>query len=557
MSDVDTVIGFDGVSPVYDPEGLWKIWALDEIWQGPTGPGARRFVPKVKDYVIDPELYVTWIVDHLDPVSLTPTLREIRPAGWSYTLTNEDLIFGVGPSAQLDTYRAFLNDSVTPHTMALDPRFMPKGTMASYCKVFLGTDTSDAGEVLSKVYDGSGNFVSTAVGLELVALDSHTNYAVKVVKRFNVTKKLVNAERVTAVIYADDGHVVERRQFLVENTDTIADVSASTKYISEISLESIWMSETTADQIDYPLNIPMDALNTVGVVTYSDGSTLRLPIDGGKFALLGLEGRLSTIIGQPHELVLRYRMSDTELAYASTGVNGKYITKPYRIVTLNPNNSIAVKLFGYPSWESESFGYRMRWFLMNLDRNVFFEVTNEVQYSETSGPYEPKLYGYLQRKAVSINLRDVSTAFIPFVHSQIVDIWLQEPADNSPEENWRVASESNDNSETFGIGVWGQKVGSKVSFKANHETLESWLDAYYYKSAPLVDPTRESRPIVPTHFVVSYGGVETEWTIDQWDKELAISTTVTPKTTAILRFIRRKVAGDLQLSYAAALIKAY
>ena len=556
MAETIPVIGIDNVSPVYDPEGLWKTWALWEIWQGPSYPGANRFVPRERDYVIDPETYTMWIVDHLDPVSLIPTLREIKPNGWSYTLSKEDLIFGVGPSAQLDTYRAFLNDSVFPHTMSLDPRFMPKGTMASYCKVFMGTDTSINGEVLSKIYDASGNFVSTSVPLELVALDSHTNYAVKIVKRFNVTKQIVNGERVTAVIYADDGHVVERRQFLVENTDTIADVSASTKYISEISLESIWMSPTTPDQIDYPLNIPMDAMNAVGVVTYSDGSTMRLPVDGGRFALLGLEGRLSSIIGQPHELVLRYRMSDSELAYASTGVNGRYITKPYRIITTNPNNSIAVKLFGYPFWSGDDVGYKMRWFLLNLDRNVKFEVTDYVRFAENTGAYDPKLYGYLQRKCVSINLRDVSQSFIPFVHTQLVDIYLHQPADNNPEANWTVATESG-NQNIFGGQVWGQRNGNKVSFKAGHADFESWLTAYYYNTLPLIDPTKEVRPLAPTHFAVNYGGTETEWPITDWDKELAIAATVSSKTTATIRFFKRTATGDLHLSYAAAMIKQF
>lgn len=554
MSNV--VVGIDNLSPLYDPEALWRIWDIAVIWQGPDGPGANRYVPRERDYVRDPETYTTWIVDHLDPVTLIPTLREIKPAGWSYTLTKEDLIFGVGPSAQLDTYRAFLNDSVFPHTMSLDPRFMPKGTMASYCKVFLGTDTTPEGEVLSKMYDASGNFISSAVPLEMVALDSHTNYAVKIVKRFNITKKLVNAERLTAVIYADDGHVVERRQFLVENTDTIADVSASTKYISEISLESLWLSQASPDQLDYPLNIPMDALNAVGVVTYSDGSIKKYPVDGGRFALLGLEGRLSTIIGQPHELVLRYRMSNQELAYASTGVNGRYITKPYRIVTTNPNNSIAVKLFGYPFWEGDANGYRMRWFLLNLSRNVKFEVTDYVRFAENTGPYDPKLYGYLQRKSVSINLRDVSPSFIPYIHTQVLDIYLHDPADNVPDANWTVSTES-PNAAVFGAQVWGNKKVDKVTFRADHADFDSWMTSYYYNTLPLIDPTREARPIVPTHFAVTYNGVETEWPIADWDKELSIGAVINSKTTAILRFFKRTAAGDLHLSYAAAMIKQY
>lgn len=549
------VVGSDGFVPRYDPEARWTIFSIHELWQGPTSPGEGKYVGKVKDYVRDPDTYETWIIDHVDPVSLTPTLRAIQPAATGTGLTDTDVLFGVGPGAILDTYRAYLNDSVFPHTLMVDPRWMPKGSMSSYAKIFLGTDTSATGEVISKIYDASGNFISTAVPLELVALDSHINYAVKIVRRCNITKKLPDAEVVTVVVYADDGHVVERRQLLIENTDTIADVHGGAKYIDEISLKSIWLSETTPDQLDYPLGIPMDALNMIGVVHYSDGSTLQLPVDGNKFAMLGLEGRLSTIIGQPHPLALRYSMSPGEQAYASTGVNGRYITKPFNIVTTNANGAIAVKLFGYPFWEGEGFGYRMRWFLLNLDRNVKFEVTPYVKWLETTGPFDPKLYGYLQRKAVTINLRDVSGSFIPYIHSQSVDIALTEPANNDPEPNWLVTTESSELNPRFGNRVWGSKVGNKVNFKANHETFETWLKAYYLDTLPLVNPSNESEPMTPTHFAVMYGTTETEWPITQWNQDLNIALTVNALSTVSIRFFKRAASGDIQLSYAAALIK--
>lgn len=557
---MSTVIGSDGISPVYDPEGLWKTWSVWEIWMGPTHPGAGRFVPKIKDYVIDPDTYETWIVDHLDPVSLTPTLRAVRPAGMNYSLTDEDILFGVGPGSQTETFRAYLNDSVFPHTLVIEPRWMPKGTMSSYAKIFLGVNTGPTGEVISKVYDASGNFVSVNVPLEIVALDSHTNYAAKIVQRCNVTRKMVNGERVTVVIYADDGHVVERRQFLIENTDTVADLHASVKYVSEISLESVWLSPTAPDEIHYPLNIPMDALNMMGVVHYSDGSKLKLPVNGGKFSMMGLEGIHSSIPGgannsEPRNLVLRYILSPGETAYASTGVNSNYVVKPYRLVIVNPNESIAVKLFGYPFWEGESFGYRMRWFLLNLARNIKFEVTPYVQYSSTLGPYDPKLYGYIQRKLVTINLRDVSGAFIPYIHTQLVDIVLNGPADSDEHANWTVATQSSDQQPRYGEHVWGKITGDKVNFKADHGNYVSWLKAFYEDTGPLTNPAVGTEVLTPSHFVVDYGGQTTEWPMAMWDKDLNIAGVVATKTTAVIRFIKRTTGGDLQLSYAAAMLK--
>lgn len=550
------VLGTDGVAPVFNPDEVWKMWSINDVWQGIDNVGSNRYVPKLKDYVVNPDTFETWIVDALDPVTLKPTLRQIRPYGMAFDLSTDDVLFGVGPGPDSETYRAYLNDSVFPHTLCIDQRLKIHGTMSSYAKVFLGSNTSESGEVISKIYDASGNFISENVPLELVALTNiATNHSVKSVRRFNVTKKIPNNERITVVIYADDGHVVSRRQLLIENTDTIQDLNQANKYITDISAECIWLSRTNTDTIEYPLNIPMDALNMVGVVHYSDGTSLKLPVDGGKFSMLGLEGRLSSIVGQPHDLVLRYMMSEGELAFASTGVNGRYITKPFKIVTVNPNNSIAVKLFGYPFWEGEGFGYRMRFWLLNVARNVKFEVTPYVRFSENTGAYDPKLYGYLQRKSVSINLRDVSGAFIPFNHTQLIDIVLNNPPTNETAPDWIVATEGGDNYPRFGNGVYGTRVGHLVNFKGDYTDLAEWLNAYYWRTEPLVNILTENDAPTPTHFSVAYGDRVTEWAMSQWDQNLNITETLITPSTAVIRFFKRTSQGDQHLSFAAVPIK--
>ena len=551
------VVGTDGIVPIYNPEALWAVRSIDQTYLGQEGSG--KHVPNVNDYIVRPSTFEVWIVDHIDPLTLIPTLRSIKPAGMNTDLTEEDILFGIGPGPCLDTYRAFLNDATTPYTLSLDQRWMPKGTMSSYCKIFKGTDTSaETGEVISKVYDASGNFVSTAVPLELAAIDSHTNYSCKIVQRCNCTQKLVNGERVTAVIYSDDGVVVERRQFLVENTDTISDVGAATKYITEIGLESIWLSPTSPDVLEYPLNIPMDALNLVGVVLYSDGTEARYPVNGTKFSMFGLEGRVATTMEPPSDLVLSYQMSSSEIAFASTGVNGRQITKPYKLKIVNTNESISVKLFGYPFWESGSFGYRMKWFMLNMGRNTYFDVTNHVKFNTNTGAYDPKLYGYLQRKSVSINLRDVSPSYIPFIHTQSVDIILNNAAQNSPAPDWKVRTVSSDSNPGFGNRVWAKKVGgNQINLTAEHSTFADWLDAYYYQTLPLYNAAVENAPPAPTHFEVSYGTTKTIWPIESWDDNIAVASSVAAKATVLIRFIKRTASGDLSLSFAAALIKSY
>jgi hypothetical protein len=312
--------------------------------------------------------------------------------------------------------------------------------MAKYAKIFRGVDAKDPANIISRLYDASGAFITDIVPLELVAIDSVVNYAIKTVAVCHTNTSLLNGELAMVVCYNDEGHVISKRQLLVENTSFIRSLSAPQRYISHISLECPFLSATEDRVISFPLNVPVSALNPIGVVHYSNGDTARLPVDGSKFSLYGLDQYLSTIIGQKYDLVLAYRLSANEVTYHATSGDNKYLTEPYQIQTINPNHSYTVKLLVFPVYISNYVGYRLQWYLYTLDRNVMFDVTELVQLSEATGVFDPAGYGYIQHKTVSINLRDVSSAFKPFVHVQSVDIVLKHPP-NGLSTPWTVLTE--------------------------------------------------------------------------------------------------------------------
>jgi hypothetical protein len=547
------VVGTDGKVPVYEPNGRWCLWSITEIYRGLAAE--NTFVPKIKDYVIDPDTYTTYIVDDLDTVTLIPTLREIRPANMSFSFTETDVLFGVGPGTQSDTYRVYLDTSVLPHVLAVDERLRVGGSMTSYAKIFKGSSVGGTGEVISKTYDSAGQFVSESIGLELAAIDSHNNHTIKTVKVCHCTEQLLDGEVVTIVFYSDSGHVVSKRQLLVENTAFIRGVNRSLKYVTHISMDSPFMSPTLDKTIQYPLNIPINALNLVGTVHYSNGETLKLPVDGTKFRIFGLEQYTSTIIGQKMDLVLSYSLSPNETAYGAVGANNKMITEPYELITVNPNNSYTVKLFGYPFWVNSATGYQMRWWLFNLDRNVFFEVTNQVSFNQNTNAYDPKAYGYMQRKSVSLNLRDVSGAFKPFVHTQTVEIVLNgEPQTDAT--SWTMSHESNGSRPSYGRDLFAKKISAtSINLGSALADLETWKTRVYKETFPLVNPNTEVGPLDPTHFAVTFNNVTTEYPISEWNTNLTVTGTVTVFSTALVRFIKRTASGDLMLSISALIVR--
>lgn len=547
------VVGTDGVVPIYNPEARWCWWALSEIYTG--AEGQNKYVPKVNDYVNDTTSYTAYRVDHLDPVTLIPTLTRVNPANMDLTFNETDVLFGVGPGTPAETYRVYLDRRTTPYTLSVDAMLYVRGSMCSYAKIFRGSDLSGQGQVVSKVYDSSGNFVSENVPLELVTIDSHTNYATKVVAACNCTDALVDGEICTVVFYSDIGIVVSKRQLMVENTGFIRSTDASKKYISHISLDCPFMSPTDDKQIDFPLNIPLNALNLMGTVHYSDGSTFTTAVDGTKFRVFGLDQFVSSIIGQNVNLVFAYSLAPNEVSYANNTVFNNMITEPYQLKVVNPQNSYTVKIFGYPKWINAATGYMMEWWLLNLERNVFFNVTPFVHFAENTGPYDPKLYGVLQRKSISLNLREVSGSFKPFIHTQLVDIVLNGPpsAGTTP---WTISLESLATQPNYGTGIFAQIQNSTmVNLSSNFTSFDSWLENVYLHTFPLLEGLPNETPLDPTHFVVTFNGTSTEYPISDWQSNINISNTPIPvNSTIAVRFIRRTVTGDLQLAVAGMIV---
>ena len=553
MPSNSIILGTDLVAPIREQSGLWRMWSISNVFTG--GPGENRYVPNVNDYVIVPATFETFIVRSVDPQTWIPVLEPISPDGIPKAPI-ENTIFGGAPVVPTSHYLCYVDKSVTPYALSVESRLLLPGSANRFAKIFKGIDLSETGNVISRVYDSSGNFISQSVQLELASIDSHTNHAIKTVPPMSTVEDLLDGEELYLVVYNDAGHVTQKHKLLVENTSFIRSPAVGLKYISHISMSCAFMSPTHSDLINFPLNVPLNALNLMGNVHYSDGSTLQLPVDGTKFSILGLNQHVSAIVGQELDLVLRYTMSPTEAAYAGISADGHHITEAYKMVTVNPNNSYTVKLFAYPVWMGEFVGYELRYFLFNLDRNIWHDVTSLVRYSSSHGGYNPLQYGYVQTKSVSLNLRDVSMAYQNFVHTQMMTFTLYDRAELLS-DSWVVDNETTGVGGSYGTGIRALKPGpSQLTIGCGAIDLNQWLSKVYLKTKPLVDVTRELAPVTPTHFVLHYGNMVQEFPIHQWNSTLNTQTDIPLYSTIFIRFIKRYGTIDMQLSMAAMLVKS-
>lgn len=405
------ITGTDGKVAVYDGYAPWRWWNLREIFTG--GPGLNRYVPKIGDYVEDTSgpYSITHEVIDLDPTTMIPTLkRKYRE--------NEQVSSDGGLIGQTSaTMRVYLNTSVTPHVLAVDARLAVYGSMTSYAKIFLGTNVGPDGKCISFLYDNSGNFLTQNIPLDLV--DPDPDVIKKVVRVCQTNQSMRSGELVTVVIYDDEGVEVSRDQLIVINTTFVRQVDTSQKYITEITLDSPYISDVDPKLLEYPLNTPIDAFSMMGVVHYSDGSTNRMPTDQTKFRVFGLENFISTVVGQHFPISICYTLSPGEVTYNATSGEGKYVTAPYEMVTINQIAAFTVKLYCYPFWNNAIDGYSLRWFMYNLDRNMSYEVTPFVHYNADSDTFDGIAYGLKQNLSVRLNLRDVSVTFKSFIYARL------------------------------------------------------------------------------------------------------------------------------------------
>lgn len=553
MATINTngITGTDGIVPVYQPNARWCIWNLEEIYDG--NQGANRYVPKVNDYVEDSVGFITYIVTAIDPVTLKSTLLPINRNNNNGSISYEDVIIGVGPGTQADTYRIYLDTSITPHILAVDIRLKVAGTMASYAKIFRGTNLSSTGKVISFLYDTNGNFLTQNVPLELVAIDSHVNHSIKTVSVCYTNESLSDGELVTVVIYTAEGHVVSRRQMLVENTSFIRSLNSSQKYISHISLKSPFLSSTDENTLMYPINVPMQAFNMIGVVHYSDNSTMELPVDGGKFKVLGLERYIATVVGQELKLVLSYSLSPGEICYGAVTGDGKFVTQPYRLVTTNQIGAYTVKLYCYPVWVDNNTGYRLKWYMYNLDRDTRFDVTPFVRTNDNTPSFLPKTYGVAQNLSVRLNLRDVSGIFNSYIHVQNIQITLRDPG-TARQTNWTIGFEPNQDPQ-YGVGLHADTKMraanlSDVVISFGSVSKDDWLNRIYYASKPITDKVREIKPPEPDFFAIVTETNRYEYPIGMWNNPIQVPTVLNPNETLFIEFFKRTASTDILLGIA-------
>lgn len=557
------IVGSDGVAPVHEPDSPWKRWAYHEIFKGPDHPGTNKYVPKIKDRVLDVDKNIEYEVVGIDSTTLIAELREIKGATHIQSLTDIDLLIKADPCIRDEVWRVYLDTSVNPYRLTVDAAFKVYGSMAHHAIIYRGIRKDDKSNAVSMIYDQYGQLLSQSISLELAQSDGNTNHTVKSIPPCHTTVAMPDGELVTVVIYDDVGVIVNVTEMVVVNTSVIRQTDTAIKYIRSISLESPFLSENDPTLIKYPMNVPVRGWNLFGVVNYSDGSKVKLPVDGRKFSVLGINDYISTVPSAGFSFTLRYSIGRDEIAVGiendsniDMSIQGdKFMTRRFRGETVDADNAYSVKLFGYPKWIDDLNGYRMHYYLLNLERSYCIDVTSFVKYNANRVPFNGLLYGVSQRLSVSIDLKDASVTNKNYVHTQVIDVTLQRNGTDKTGYPWSVGFDINQ-FPYFGIDNFAHVTVinhnlKRVNISLDETSFDMWLDRIYKRTKPLYDNLREAGPMEPNYIKLVTANREVTYPITQWNQQLEVNDILGDADNIYIQFIRRTNDTDLFLGIAA------
>lgn len=548
------------IVPIVDPDRGWRQWYIDEIFDG---EGEGRYVPNKGDAVWSWEEGTFRVVD-VDYTTGHSTLQKYEPPKDPEIIDNTDILLGGGPGFISESYRVYVDKSVTPHTVAIDGRCRIYDSAATHFKLFKGTDISVNGKVISRLYDQNGTYLGENIPLEAVTgpvadevgFDPEAERVenVLVPKVGYTVEDLDDGDPVVMVTYGAEGNAISIGQLLVKNTAFVRQAHANQRYITGIALESPFISDADPKTLEYPINAPISSLAMMGVVSYSDGGTKRIPIDGTKFILHGLDTYVATILGQKIPLVLTYKLSAGEAAYGAQSGEQTHISENYHAKTVEVDGAYTVKLFAYPYWIDGNNGYRMEYFLYNLDREQVYYATPYVRLASNSPTYNPTLYGQVQNLTLAVNLNEVDPQFSSYRHVQTIGVTLLEEGDIDA-ANWEIQYTPNLDPVFGGAGMaaYYEFVNTeyyRLDIGLEAGSKEDWLSKIYEPTQPLYNPRAEAEAPRPTHFKLYFNNRRIEYNIDQWNAALEVPNDLDEGETLFIEFIKRTAQTDLQLAIA-------
>ncbi len=542
------VVDCNGVgAPIISPTRRFEVLDIKELYTDPTGSG--QMIPNVRDLVVDYENNCFWRCSDVDYTKFKYTLVKFDPA----PIYNADAEIGGCAQSQAETFRVLIDPSKHPMTLRVDGRLKFIGSDCDRIRIFKGMNIS-LNAIPISAYFQAGVYISNSIPMQLAAIDQVDNKTIKEPVPGHCNVEVEDGELLTIVAYSDTDDVVAIARAYAINTNMVLATETPSRQIQRVELISPFISPSDDRLLSIPINMPIDDLPLQCKVTYNDGVVV-IPVDGMRAKLTGLRNSgshdtffISSTVGQKLDLQLTYFMANSESYIGNNVVDGA-INEEYRAITEMVDGAYSVKLFVVPEWLDNDRGYRLRYFLYNLERGNVFEATAHVLPSLNSPAFDPRLYGVKQRLVVRCELDKVSPIYLPHIHSQTFYISLLRPGTDTADS---YMLEYQQGKPDYGEAVYARFDYDNVQYwsldvASGCKSKSEWLEKMYRLVYPLYDTRSEVEAPEPTHFVVVVNNQEFVRTVDQWLEPFNVDFRIDQADLVMIKWLRRLPNAELQL----------
>lgn len=493
------------IRPEFDKRRPHTRWSSNEIYTGPSGTGT--YVPNPDDEVWSwgEGLYRVVSVNYETGLSV---LEKHSDKNTSNGLREEDVLLSSMPGQPADTFRIYVNTTTVPHSCDFDAFLYIYGSQPRYLKLFKGTDTSSRGEVISAVFNSSGIMTTENIQFENVTTPQGNILAIKCPRTGYVTDTLTYGEIVTAVIYSSAGRVLSTCKLVTILSNTVRTIDASKKTITDIQLISPFLNDADNLLLEVPVNMIVSSMPMQVQVTYNDGTKTSYPLSDDKVSLHGIENFISSEMGYTADLVLTYTLAEGEYSnLVQTVEERSFITKEYRLRTIDSDNAYQVKLFVLPNWDWALNRWALKFYMYTLERDVMYDVTPYIEYSTNSAVFDGLKFNSTQDINVAVNLSQVHNSYNYYRHPQTFKITLNQAATNRSSTGYYLLEYSNDSIVGARATALGNEVGNTYTLDISQGLSSGGaiLDSLYWNTEPLYYDFAEAKPPAPTHVRVKIG----------------------------------------------------
>lgn len=529
-----------------------KVWHWAQIYFGPDASKyddasiLERYVPAVDDILMHPTTG-DWVVTFVSEEYI-PAYRPRHQSNQDNDVNDSIVIPSKSYNRRSDVIHVDVTS--TPIRFYINSRVWIHGSQASHIKLFRGTEIGAGGVSIGAVYNANGVIIGDSIELELAAFDRDvTNVAIRSPRTGYLRELPVNDDVVTMVVYANDGSYLDS-QLLVVSHDNFIPSSAATRFITDIRLDSPYISESDSRVLEVKRNMTIQSLALFGIVSYNDGSSSqRLPVDGKKFQLHGMEAFTASTDLQEVDVTLTYIMGNDEAAVGTTVTGSRKKTEPYTIKTMPSDAAYSVKLFVLPVWNAISSKWNLRYKLYDLRRDSTVDVTDLVE-TNPNHLYNPDIYGQKQTVQVAINLMNVSPQYQFYRPVQSFTITLIRPGESRNVPNYYLLSYSANlqlgNNLMLNKAVNNGK--TVVNMSCGFTSLEQWL-TNVYKHVGVLYIGDTPAPPNPTRFRLRQHGATayTEYDMVNVVKNIEVTGAWVQGGTAIIEFFAESAGDTLEL----------